>query len=198
MRMRREYEIERVTSKEENRAIANCYLDVEKQKLVATDDHCMAVVPVTDLDQSPGPCPQDESGFVHPDVIRQARKLTSKAFGGDVIVSANSMHTFIGGATIPRPVAELAYPAYEQVIPSYRDGHEGTMTIGLDAKLLLELAKAIGKGKDVIYLTFPVPELDEEETAEHYRARLAEHNQQGAYVVEGVGGALGILMPVRK
>lgn len=198
MRLNRDYEIERAASKDETRPhLAHCYLDVEKQRLVATDGHMLAMVPVTDLDMSPGPCPKDESGAVHPDVIKQARKMTPKALG-DAVVSANGQHVFVGGASMPRPEkGSLSFPPYEQVIPAYRDGNEGTVTIGLDAKLLLELTKAIGK-KAVINLTFPLPEVTCDETAAEYRARLAAYNMLDPYVIEGAGEALGVLMPARR
>lgn len=50
MNIAREYEVERVVSKDTSRTyLCHCYLDVEKQRLVATDGHAMAVEPEYDL-----------------------------------------------------------------------------------------------------------------------------------------------------
>jgi hypothetical protein len=209
MRLNKIYEIERAASKDLTRQhLCHCYLDVEKKRLVATDGHMLVSVPVTDLDKSPGPCPQDESGFVPTDVIKQARKLTPKTFGGDTIVSANGEHVFIGGATAPRPSQkDCHFPPYEQVIPDYREGTPGTVTVALDAKLLLELAKAIGKGGGgaaLVKLTFPIPGyVEPEDSAELLWSkataeRVATADMLDPFVVEGADGALGILMPSSK
>jgi len=196
MRLNRRFSPWKVASKDITRQhLTHCYLDVEKQKLVATNGNAMAVVPVDELSQSPGPCPNDESGFVSVAALEQAKKLTPKSLDG-VILSANGQHVFLGGATMPRAKAEpLEFPPWERVVPSYRRGSAGTVTIGVDPTMLATLAKAIGEER-AVSLTFPSPSSCP--NCDHYSEQLGHVEMLDPIRVEGSSGeAFGLLMPVR-
>lgn len=145
MKIDRKYQPELAVSADPTRPnLANLHLDVETKRLVATNGHVLAVVPVTELDSAPGPVAKDTTGYVAPAVLKQARKVTPKAF--DVaVVSAARDHVFVDGSTMPRTDASGAkFPPWQQVVPSYKRGDAGTITIGISAKYLLDMAKAIG------------------------------------------------------
>jgi hypothetical protein len=197
MNIAREYEVERVASKDTSRTyLCHCYLDVEKQRLVATDGHAMAVVPVSGLTESPGDCPKDESGFVSVDALKAARKGTSKR-QDHVVMSANGKHVLQNGTTMPRPVVinGMSFPPYEQVLPEYRKGSPDTITIGFSPELLVQLMKAIGQEK-MVALTFPVPSRVDQ-GSRRIDADIGHQEVLDPFVVEGKDGAVGVLMPCR-
>ena len=191
MRLDRKYQPELAASADTTRPnLQNLHLDVEKKKLIATNGHVMAVVPITDLDKSPGPCAKDTTGFVAPAVLKQARKVTPKEFGY-MIVSAGKEHVFVDKSTMPRTDAGGAqFPPWEQVVPSYKEGDEGTITIGISAKYLLDMAKAIGADVRKNYqvaVTIALPS-----------AKAKDKTILEPYVVTASGSeAFAIIMPCR-
>jgi hypothetical protein len=153
MKIDTKYETERLVSKDPTHLhLQNLHYDLQKQRLVVTNGHALAMVPVT-------PDEGDASGWVSIDALKAARK----AAGGrsEAEIHANGSLAISDGVTFPRPNVETAFPPYEQVVPDYRQGSPGTVTIGLNAALLLELAKALGahkkKSGPMIYLTIKLP-----------------------------------------
>jgi hypothetical protein len=197
MNISRDYEIERVVSKDTSRThLCHCYLDVEKQRLVACDGHAIAVVPVSGLTESPGDCPNDESGFVSVDALKAARKGTSKR-QDHVVMSANGKHVLQNGTTMPRPVVinGMSFPPYEQVLPKERKTDENMVTFAFNAELLVQLCKAIGADPCNVSLTIPNPSRDPD--AMYFDSQLHHVAMLDPIVVEGKDGAVGVLMPCR-
>jgi hypothetical protein len=195
MRLSREYEVDRVVSKDETRPhLCNCFLDVEKQKLVACDGHAMAVVPIVGVGESPGEHPNDTTGLVSPASIRAARKLGSKH--DPIALSANLKHTLTDGTTMPRPTGNgISFPPYEQVLPGYRKTDENMVTFAFNAELLVQLCKAIGADPKNVTVTIPNPGRDP--AAKMFDSQLRHVAVLDPLVVEGKDGAVGVLMPCR-
>lgn len=199
MKIDTRYETERLVSKDATRPhLHNLHYDKGNQKLVATNGHAMAVVPVV-------PSDDDVAGWVTPDAMRAARKAAGKMSSGEI--HANGALAVKDGPTFPRPGAlGVGFPPYEAVIPGYRQGDAGTVTVGIDAALLLELAKTLGahkttQGCALVHLTIKLPDVT-------YRPDIIPVREETEHLVLGemldpmvvsVGNdpAVGIIMPVR-
>ena len=177
MRLSKKSKIELVVSTDTTRQfLCNLYLDTGAKVLVATDGVRMVKHPIL-LDDG------DVSAFVSAEAIKAARKLAPKNGDLEVRVGVDTL-TLTNGITMPTPKAGQPFPHYERVIPNYST--RTTVTVGLDAKLLLELCQAMGGDKDdmVVRLTFPLMEND-------------EVMLDAIAVANGRSGVVGVLMPSR-
>jgi hypothetical protein len=123
------YRPELVVSKDETRYnLTEPYLDAPAKRVVATDGHRLVVLPV-EVDEGEG------SRYVDRDLLRVARRW----LGG-----------VVGGPTWPEDpsLASAKFPDWKAVVPK-KPGEPGTVTIGLDLRLLEGILKALGPGKDV-------------------------------------------------
>lgn len=142
MKMPARYEIDRIVSADTTRpALTHAYLNTDARRLIATDGHVMAVLPVEIGEH-------DVSGFVSVDAIKAARKSAPK--GAPVEIAAIGALAVKDGPTFPRPGDGLRFPQYEQVLPSFQRGDEGTVSVALNLDYLLDLAQAIGAHKSEI------------------------------------------------
>ena len=152
MRLNRTSKIELLASGDETRPhMLHPYLDVEAKALVATDGHRLIKHPVL-LDDG------DESAFVSVAAIKAARKLGLKSDDIKIKVGSKSL-TLIDGSVLPTPESDLSFPPYEKVIPNYKG--RTMVTVGLDAKYLLEICQALGgstKEGTSVCLSFPLPD----------------------------------------
>ena len=150
MRIDKTQKIELCASRDETRASLNyLHLDVEAKRLVAPDNYRRVVLPC-DVD------PADVSGPIPVDVLKDARRIAGKS--GDVFVaSLKDECRLLNGATYPKPDVE-AFPKYKSVLVDY-DETPGTVTIGINARYLWEMAQALGATKDAanVMITVPVP-----------------------------------------
>lgn len=135
--------------------------------LVASDGRVIAVVPVIERDEG------DTDGYISVEALAAARKASGHWRGRDAVVLANSELTVPGaGVKMLRP-KESEYPNWAAVLP---DKGRGKLRIGLNAKLLHNLADALGS--EVLWL---------------------EISEPGNVVrVDGQRGAYGAIMPVVK
>jgi len=146
----------------------------------------LVVVPVK-------PEEHDKTGPVSSEAIKAARKILGNK-GETVEFSANGEIKLPGGTIFPRVVGGH-FPPIDAVIPTYKQGSDGTLTIGLDAKYLLELAKALGadKSRPTVHLTIQLPTRD--------KAGVCSNEVLDPYVVtvgpSKLDGAFGVLMPCR-
>lgn len=174
------FEVERACGKDPSRqGLHNIMLDVAAKRLIAVDGHMLASVPCE-------PTGHDHTGLVTPEALKAARKAAGKR--GTPMLDCNGALTIPAGAAFPRPSEDNVgkFPPVEAVIPEYREGTEGTITVGLDAFKLAELAKCIGSDGQVS-LTFKV------EAEGKYAGTVS------AYLVQSIKGdpnAIGVLMPV--
>lgn len=144
MKFNRDCFVEKCISSDITRLhLASAHLDVEKKRLVATDGHCMAIVPIETDDH-------DVTGPVSADALKAARKA-AKTNNGDAVIVANGAQVVPNGPTYARPdLMGCKFPPYEQVIPEYRTGADGTYTITFNVDLLAKVADAIGTAKNGI------------------------------------------------
>lgn len=119
--------IEKAVAVKDGRYYLNdVYLDVEKSRLVSTNGHICAIVPI-ETDEG------DTSGPVSVEALKHARKLKSEH------IKVNGSLALDNGMVLPRP-EKANYPDVDRIIPK-EDGFK--VIIGLDASLLLKLAEAV-------------------------------------------------------
>jgi hypothetical protein len=130
-------QIERLASTDISRPqLTNVWYDVDKKVAVATNGCAMAIIGVT-------PDDGDHAGYVSPDALKAARKLSKK--NGDAVILANGVQEIPGGPTFPRPSHDTwKFPPYEQVVPSFKAGDKGVFEVSFNPELLLDLVKALG------------------------------------------------------
>src|SRR3972149_4290860 len=119
--------IENTVAKKDVRYYLNdAWLDVEKKRLVSTNGHICAIVPV-EVDDG------DTTGPVSVEVLKQARKFKSTH------IKANGSYTLDNNATFERTGMDIKYPDVDRIVPNKE---VYTVEIGLDATLLLRLAES--------------------------------------------------------
>jgi hypothetical protein len=132
MKTIKECKIELAASQDQTRAaIGSPYLEIKDGKgtLVVTDGKILAYMPV-EVDE------YDVSGYVTKEALVAARKTTLRSM--DCTAGTLAVH---GGPTFPRPT-DHTFPNWRQVVPA--DYEKPLATIALDAKLLWQLAQAMG------------------------------------------------------
>ncbi len=144
MKFDKDCQIEKAASLDTSRpGLENVYFDKDKCKLIATDGRRMAIIP---CDPENG----DVSGLVSPAALKEYRKQSKKAL---VSLELNGTQK-VGAYSLERPTQEQNgnFPNWEMVLPKASD--KVTFEIGLNAELLVELAKAIGSSDGVVKLKF--------------------------------------------
>src|SRR3990172_5585006 len=120
--------IENGVAKKDMRYYLNdAWLDVEKKRIVSTNGHICAIVPI-EMDDG------DTTGPVSVEVLKQARKFKSTH------IKANGSYTLDNNATFERPGMDSKYPDVDRVVPNKETD---TVEIVLDATLLLMLPDTI-------------------------------------------------------
>ena len=150
------------------------YLDTEKKRLIATNGHIAAIIPV-EVSEA------DTSGPISAEALKAARKAAKGSpLGGIAPTIACTEKTLeVGqGPTYPRPDLQNKYPDIDKVIPKTK----GYIKVGLDAKLLYDLALAIGEGK---YKTHVCLHID------------PKNSKKGTIYVSNNSDRYGVIMPVR-
>lgn len=143
MQIPRECKIEKACAKEPGRY---AWTDVLLRRnedgsgtLAATDGRKLVTITVEGLE------PDETDGLIPVEAIKRARKHPHG------ILTANG-HVECDGVKWDRPTGE--FPKYEAVMPAFKPGSEGTVTVALDAKYLHEIADAFGE--DAVSITFKV------------------------------------------
>lgn len=180
MKIHKDCKIELAASKDATRpAIAEPFLDIKGGAgvVVATNGRAMAIVPVEVTEK-------DASGYLSGDCLKAARKFTKQ----DVILEASGVVTMLNGATMPREglARNEKFPNWRQVMPS-ADGYN--FTVAIDAKLLWELAQAMGTQGVLLNL----------QTADANKPILVGPHKCGRFdnqIKYACEGAKGVLMPV--
>jgi hypothetical protein len=129
------YKLEKVAAKSDQ-----CRPNIEYVKLakserfgncaVATNGRSMAIVPI---EVSEG---DNEQGLISVEALKASRK--NRPHEGMFMMNGNI--ELPGSVTFPRPETEIAYPDWTQVLPD----QPIKFTVALNAKLLFELAQALG------------------------------------------------------
>jgi hypothetical protein len=191
--------------------INNAFLDVDKSRLVATNGHMLACVPV-EIEEG------DATGFVSSDALKQARKGLKTRDTLATIACNGSLRT--QGVTFERPPWRAAieyepakledgsanpkahetkpgvpFPPYEQVMVEYSATDPDVVRVGLNAKYLLELAQALGANP-----AFPGVELrikrEKDGSASLSPVQVLLYGKGESYPDED-NPAVGTIMPMR-
>jgi len=143
----------------------------ETNELIATDGHILAILhPELEEGDTPGRLP--------PEAIKEAKKQAGRHAENCVIdLTSNDKATLQNGATFSRDSSSY-FPDWKRCIPNTK---EHTFRTGLNANLLLKLAKSIGANGGMVELSFN-PEKPE-----------------SPIVVRGTGSGedFGVIMPCR-
>jgi hypothetical protein len=185
MKFDRDYKPELIVSKDAARWALNFVeLDKDERRMVATDGQRLVALPVE-------PEEHDTSGPIDAKTISEARKLAKSVKADKAEISCNGALKLPNGATTPRPERHgTAFPPWRQVVPAPQKP-----VIALNAKLLKELAEAIGQDDYVIALAFD-PE-DPEGPIRVYNTGKAGRLGKGVPVCDGEKDPIAVLMPCR-
>jgi hypothetical protein len=144
---------ERVLSKDAMRPhLANAWLDVKAKRLFATNGNAAVSVPVA-VDE------RDRDGYLPRGVLKAMAKGAAAtcrlglAMVGDVIFKRPSV-----GALKPHPFSSSA--VVDDIFVSRVRGQAGTVSIGVNPELLLDLARAMGSRFGVVLTVDPSKPLD--------------------------------------
>lgn len=140
MKLHKQCKVELAASKDATRqAIAEPFLSIENGKgtLVSTNGHSMAIIPV-EIE------PEDCQGYVSSVALVAARKQAKRA--NELQIGLNGCAKLFDGSTMPREGAagNSTFPNWKQVMPGEVSDSAYTVEIAFDAKLLWELAQAMG------------------------------------------------------
>lgn len=187
MRIGRYYAPEKVSSKDKNRPqLAHPYLDVDAGKVVATNGHSLVAVPV-DVDG------HDVSGYLAGELLKIARRTCGK----DVVEAEIRDRTRIVPHDIEWPcntTTGCTFPDWRKVLPSFKPGDPGTVTVGVDARLLRQIADALG-GEGGVTMTFRLDSVNADKGVSDEGVVL-----EPQIIVRsrfGRDGEVGVLMPLR-
>jgi DNA polymerase III sliding clamp (beta) subunit (PCNA family) len=177
--------------------LESVYLDVENRRLLACDGFKLAVVPVETHDG-------DQSGPITDDALKMARAGGRSATRQ--IDFENGSYKFENGSTLPRPPVDsgaYSYPDVDQIIPNMENKKkvvdcpncqtpvptEATVTFGISAKKLYELAQAICENKrgNELHIQLTVASPSQPILVEPARGRYHENTDWTA---------TGVIMPV--
>ena len=135
MKINKNCKIELACSTDKQRAaICNPYLEIDDKgaRMIATNGQILAIVPVD-------PQEGDKAGLVPVDAIKDARKAKPASLP-EATLACNGNVKLLDGRQYPRP--DFAFPNYRAVLPA--ENRPAKFTVGIDAKLLWELAQAMG------------------------------------------------------
>lgn len=155
MKLSREFKAERCLSTDAYRPhITSAWLDVEAKRLVVTDGHALALIPV---DVGPG----DRSGPVSAEAVKRIRLSSTTATARrDLVVHGDVMYRRPKNLVHPAGTAEKR----KSIMPTFKRGDAGTVSFGLSPALLLALSAAMGRPGDKgrgVCLTVRIPERDD-------------------------------------
>ena len=173
-------------------AISGVYYDPKERAVVATNGRVLAIVPVESTDETPKSVlstPQSDSPVVDKkeaeqeaiislDAIKSAQKSKNR---GILLIEGDKCKT-LDGLTYPN--IEGKFPVWREVVPDISQDSGYDIKIGINAKYLYQLAKALGDDK--LCLTIKVEK--NTTTLPYYVTPITEDLNLGQY---------GVLMPCK-
>lgn len=182
MKIHKKCLVENATHDHPTRAvITEPWLDITDGKgtLVSTDGKIMAMIPV-DVESG------DVAGYVSGAVLKSARKQLRNL--PDSQIGLNGVATLADGSTLPRngsAPADATFPNWRQVVPK---DVQPAMVLQLDAKLLWQLAQAMGTQGVRLLVTG----VDKPVTVEPFASGVYASDR----VLPALDTARGVLMPI--
>lgn len=172
-----ESKIESAASQLESRYMLRAVkFDAEGKRMLATDGHILAIVPVETNDN-------DCTGVLSLETIAAARlaQKQSKSIPINLHVNGKATIEAPGEIKIEHPLMEGKFPKCDEVVPKF----EGPCTIAFNVDLLLRLADA----------------LKQKETGKHIKPRIVQlwiKDRESTVLVKIRGSeGIGVIMPCR-
>lgn len=123
-------------------ALENPHFNKKDSLVVATNGRALAIVPVEKSTSG-----DDCEGAIPVDALKASRKVSGQ-------LSIDQATAIVAGVSYPRP--SIQFPDYQQVLPKYKAGDAGTISLGFDAHLLADLVDALGCSSGMVTLTLPL------------------------------------------
>lgn len=167
-------------------ALQHPRLDAEKGFLEATNTYALVRYPV-EVEEG------DRTGYVPAEALKGAAKIQRKQFRNELYISVGEQVHVRMGPTYPQPLApDTKFPDFEQLIPE----NLSEFSIGVNAKLLYDLSRALGANHDTVELRFTT---DKEGNPSSLRPILVTCTESilASHKGEEKREAVGLLMPVK-
>ena len=148
MKIDKKFRPELVVSKgkSSNPLLTDPYLDVKEDRLVATDGHCMVVLPV-ETDKG------ERSRYLACNLIKAARSFGDKSLPAEI----EDQEVVEYGVLWPT-AQERTFPDWKLLVPKFERGSPGTITFALNPALLARMASAMSVGGVCLTLELGRPE----------------------------------------
>lgn len=173
-------ELERVASRDASRPVlSHVYLNTERARLEATNTYAAALVPV-EIEEG------DDSGLIPAAALKAQRKASKYAAASLGVNGKVTLATSEGEQTWLK--GEGQWPDFDRLTPA----EFSSFRIGLNPKLLLELAQALGNPECVTIEFARVADKEEGEGVGAFPAALKPMK----VTVPAGGDSYGILMPI--
>lgn len=165
-----ETEIELAAGKDELRyTLKAVKFDVEGKRIMATQGHILAIVPCE-------PSKDDHSALIPLDAVKNIRAMQKRAKSVPVEVHTNSKITAQGpGEQAEFEAMNGQFPNVDMVVPK---DDAATLTIGINAELLYQLARAITPKGESLIVKLQIKDA-----------------QSSVKVTSTLKGAVGVIMP---
>lgn len=179
-------DLTKVVSKDDSRPTLRCaYLDVDRQVLEATDSYRLASIAV-EIEED------DVSGLVPAEALAALKKATKRGYPEpslhcwkQVVVLRDERQGIRQEWTRP----EGQFPNIPSLIPSEDVRHE--FRVGLNAKMLADLAAGLGSEKDTVVLQFVQGAGNDPNPHRPILVSVPGHTDPES------GAPVGLLMPVK-
>ena len=139
-----------VDSKEMRLHLTEPFLDVENKRLVATDGKILTAIKV-EVE------PDDVSGYISKDALVAARKIAKKYEEETIEIRANGSLELKNGDKFNRPDLGT-FPNVDNILNNLETDPAKTIRLGINAKLLLDLAKSLANATQEVVLDLVVDE----------------------------------------
>ena len=137
-----------VDPKDMREQLSEPYLDVENKRLVATDGKILTAIKV-EVE------PDDVSGYISKDALEAARKIARKDREDTIEIRANGSLELKNGDKLNRPDLGT-FPDIDNILNMLETDPAKTIRLGINAKLLLDLAKSLANATQVVILDFVI------------------------------------------
>ena len=139
-----------VDSKDMRDHLSEPYLDVENERLVATNGKILSAIKV-EVE------PDDVSGYISKDALVAARKIAKTYKEETIEIRANGSLELKNGDKFNRPNVGT-FPNIDNILNMLETDPAKTIRLGINAKLLLDLAKSLANATQEVVLDLVVDE----------------------------------------
>ena len=137
-----------VDSKEMRLHLTEPFLDVENKRLVAPNGKILTAIKVEVQ-------PEDVSGYISKDALEAARKIARKDKEDTIEIRANGSLELKNGDKLNRPDLGT-FPDIDNILNMLETDPAKTIRLGINAKLLLDLAMSLANATQEVVLDLVV------------------------------------------